>query len=319
MTSTRRLALQPMATKALGDAILLRLEAGTSDSPSRRFHAGRPVPAFTIGTGADWRIDAPGVAPIHAYLKFDGHALSVATADPDDPVLVDGRPVPETWLALAAPCTLAMGGARLAIDSRISSEFPAALPPAPIHADVATRIDIQPLWANQDEKFEAAARELTRTAFEPSATTEVAPSASDAISDARPGRARPTKAIVLLVAATLVSLAAYRWIVPRLGSPEPAAGRVEAPPISPPERATAPATPPIAAAPVAAAPVAVAPASPPSATSPTKTMEREAVDALTAGDFAKASKLYRALAEAHPNQHAFKEALRILEERSRPH
>jgi hypothetical protein len=52
-------------------------------------------------------------------------------------------------------------------------------------------------------------------------------------------------------------------------------------------------------------------------TSAAKTPEREAVDALTAGDFAKASRLYRALAEARPDQPAFKEALRILEERSR--
>jgi hypothetical protein len=56
----------------------------------------------------------------------------------------------------------------------------------------------------------------------------------------------------------------------------------------------------------------------PAPSSVTKTVEREAVDAFTAGDFVKASRFYRDLAETHPDKPAFKEALRILEERSRP-
>lgn len=292
MTSTRRLALEPMEpaqAKSLGDAIVLRVEVGTSNSPSRRFHAGRPVPAFTIGTGADWKIEAPGVASIHAYLRFDGHALFVATADPEDPVLVDERPAPETWFAVAPPCTLAIGGARLAIDSRISSEFPAAVPPASSHADMATRIDIEPLWENETD------------------------GANDDASEARTSRARPGKAIVLVLGAALVSAAAYRWVASRLGSPEPAA-RAEAPAPSAVAKSSAPEP----AMPVAAPPIVTSPVPAVPQGSAAKTIEREAVDALTAGDFAKATQLYRALVETHPNQPAFKDALRILEQRSRP-
>src|SRR5258705_10006035 len=127
MSTTRRIAVEP---KDLGDAIVVRVEVGASDTPSRRFHPGQATETFTIGTSGAWKIEAPGVASVHAYGRFDGRQFFVATADPEDPVLVDGRLVPETWLAVVDPSTLAIGGARLAVDPRLSSEFPAAAPPA---------------------------------------------------------------------------------------------------------------------------------------------------------------------------------------------
>jgi hypothetical protein len=290
------------AVETLGDAILARLEAGVSDAPSKRFHSGQPVPTFTMGTAGGWKIDAPGVAAVHAYGRFDGQRLLVATADPDRPALLDGRPVPETWLELRAPCVLAIGSARIAIDARTSSEFPAvqARVAGPVQADAATRIDIEPLWA--DEK----------------------PAASDPIAPELPARRAPprrhARALLLALGAALTIAGAHRFVAWRrtMSPPDPIAEEVAAqPPAARPPApvASSPAVEPSVSPRAARAPVG--PALPMAPTSSAKTPERDAVDALTAGDFAKASRLYRALADAHPDQPAFKEALRILEERSR--
>jgi hypothetical protein len=287
----------------LGDAIVARLETGVSDTPLKRFHSGQPVATFTMGTAGGWKIDAPGVAAVHAYGRFDGQRLLVATADPDRPVLLDGRPVPETWLELCAPCVLAIGSARIAIDARTSSEFPAgqARVAAPAQADAATRIDIEPLWA--DDK--------------PAASEPTAPELPVRRSPSR----RHSRALLLALGAALTIAGAHRFVAWRRASLPPDPVEEEVAPQAP-----AAARPPAPVASGAAIELSVpprttrapvGPALPATPTSAAKTPEREAVDALTAGDFAKASRLYRALAEARPDQPAFKEALRILEERSR--
>jgi hypothetical protein len=307
--TTRRIAVE--ATKELGDAIVMRLEVGTSDTPSRRFHAGQPASTFTIGTIGAWKIEAPGVAPVHAYARFDGRQLFVATADPDDPATVDGRTVPETWLAVAAPSTLAVGGARLTIDSRLSSEFPAAPASDPSPAEAATRIDIEPLWVQEAQKLPQP--------DEPPPPIERKERGEKEKEVAPQGRGTaPAKALVFVVGAALVAFAAYRIVAMRQAEPPPVAETLAAPPAaaksSAPIETTAPIEPPRAApTQVALAPAAIAT---PAGKNVERTVEREAVDALTAGDFTKAAKLYRTLNETRPNQPAFKEALRILEERS---
>jgi len=299
------------------------LEAGTSDMRAKQFQPGQAVATFTIGTGGSWKIEAPGVAAVHAYGRFDGSRLLVATADPDQPVLLDGRPVPETWLAVAAPAVLAMGHARVAIESRVSSEFPAAAPAVKSRTEAATRIDIEPPWGdNQVERFEKAAHELTRTQFDqaPPAARDVGRTSEPGPAEAR-ARRKPLMTVLLLVLGAGFTAAAYRFIGP--GRTAPVAAVLE----EMPSRAPSSATP---VAPVERTAQVIEPSRPalPASTSVApgassnpggRTVEREAVDALTAGDFAKASRLYRALTEAHPQNPAFKEALRILEQRSQPH
>jgi hypothetical protein len=45
------------------------------------------------------------------------------------------------------------------------------------------------------------------------------------------------------------------------------------------------------------------------------TLERRAADAFAAGDFPTALRIYRDLAEAHPDQPAFRQAVKILEQK----
>jgi hypothetical protein len=304
--TTRRIAVE--TTKELGDAIVMRVEVGTSDTPSRRFHPGQPASTFTIGTIGAWKIEAPGVAPVHAYARFDGRQLFVATADPDDPATVDGRTVPETWLAVAAPSTLAIGSARLTIDSRLSSEFPVAPASDPSPAEAATRIDIEPLWVQEAQKLPQP--------DDPPAPIERKEKEKET---APHGRGTSAKALVFVVGAAVVAFAAYRIVALRQAEPPPAAAIADTP-VAPPTAAKSSApietTAPIEPQRVAPAQVAPAVAASPAGKAVERSVEREAVDALTAGDFAKAARLYRTLNETRPNQPAFKEAVRILEERS---
>ena len=54
MTTTRRIPVE--TTKDLGDAIVVRIEVGRSDTSVQRFHPGQPASTFAIGTSGAWKI-----------------------------------------------------------------------------------------------------------------------------------------------------------------------------------------------------------------------------------------------------------------------
>jgi hypothetical protein len=110
------------------ETLVVRVDAGISDTKVRRFRAGSPVATLTVGTQGAWKVEAPGVASVHAYLRFDGRQLLVATSDPRRPVIIDGRAAPETWSPLQPPTVLSLGQACLAVERHVAG----ATPPNPV-------------------------------------------------------------------------------------------------------------------------------------------------------------------------------------------
>jgi hypothetical protein len=75
---------------------------------------GLELAPLSVGTGGAWQVSAAGVRTVHLYVYFDGQTLFLQSAAPDDPPLMDGRPVPAAWTPAPAPCTITFGHARLA-------------------------------------------------------------------------------------------------------------------------------------------------------------------------------------------------------------
>jgi len=92
---------------------LIEIRIGSGDPQSMRVQPGESLGPTLLGTRGAWRVDAPGVAPEHAELYFDGGQLFVRSVSPGALVLVGGSPVPEVWTPLDAPSEIVLGGARL--------------------------------------------------------------------------------------------------------------------------------------------------------------------------------------------------------------
>jgi len=74
---------------------------------------GSEVGPISLGTEGAWRVVAPGVAPKHAYLFYDGQRLFLQSLNSGTPAMVDGKAIPDEWTELSAPCEIALGDARL--------------------------------------------------------------------------------------------------------------------------------------------------------------------------------------------------------------
>jgi hypothetical protein len=350
--------------KEESEAFVVRVDVGSSESKIRRFRTGNPVATLTVGSQGAWKVEAPGVASVHAYLRFDGRQLLVATSDPRRPVVIDGRPAPETWSPLHPPCLLSLGHASLSVERDVGQ---AVTPPNPVLAasphssgdeDEPTRAIPMPAagWQVEAEHDEASAAELpsaepTRLQFGPLEPPEPAGTRALQVSSLPPTFLDPPSLAVDgalgtrgstptpthepdralrqrwlrrggLVLGGVVAVSGIYWMASQgraaLADPSgsPAA---EGPPnvasIVPP--ASAPLA--VQAAPVVAPPSFVSPPEPEptgSATGArTTTLERRAADALAAGDFPTALRFYRELAVARPDVPAFRQAVRILEQK----
>lgn len=64
----------------------------------------------SVGSAGAVRVKGPSVLPEHALLMMRGGVVHVASADPSNPVLVDGAPAPTYWVAVPLPCRLTIGG-----------------------------------------------------------------------------------------------------------------------------------------------------------------------------------------------------------------
>ncbi len=71
---------------------------------------------MSVGTQGTWRVEAPGVHPVHLYIYFDGQTLFLQSPDVPDPPTVDGRPLPASWTPAAPQCTVSFGRATLVFE-----------------------------------------------------------------------------------------------------------------------------------------------------------------------------------------------------------
>jgi hypothetical protein len=364
------------------EALVVRVDAGISDTKVRRFRAGTPVATMTVGSQGAWKVEAPGVASVHAYLRFDGHQLLVATSDPRRPVVVDGTALPETWSPLQPPCVLSLGQANLSVHCAAAAVTPAspaiaAAPPSGEAEDEQTCRKSSPIagpaWHGAPQEAEPSPMDVppaepTRLQFGPlESPAHLEPSAPlESLAHLAPAHlepsAQPTRAVQVSsllptslepslegegelgafgslpppfeqrrlrwqrrvqAAGVLLGLAVIVVGVYRLASPRSAA--VPGTSLSPSASeihasAPLPTSPaPVVTASPPAAPLLFVPGAEPgpsvSGSGARLTPERRAADAFAAGDFATALRLYRELAAAHPDQPAFRQAVKILEEK----
>jgi hypothetical protein len=360
---TARRALTSVQAIEESEAFVVRVDVGTSDTKARRFRPGGAAATLTVGSQGAWKVEAPGVASVHAYLRFDGRQLLVATSDPRRPVVIDGQPLPETWSLLQPPCLLNLGQACLSVER----SFAEATPPSPALAastralvfeeEATCRRSVPPLApggqiaAEHDASLDdLPPAEATRLQFGPlespdrvgtravqvsslpPALLDSAPATSEGELDSsgsippppfqerdkRVRRLLQTGGLVLGLAVVIGG--AYRLASPRKaavsGGTSPAAGQRANVPAAGTPRPASPLA--VTVSPAITAPLFVAPeplSAAPSGVRGQNTPERRAADAFAAGDFPTALRLYRDLAAAHPEQPAFRQAVRILEEK----
>ena len=92
---------------------VIEVRAGTSDQPVKELRPGNQLAPTSVGRSGMWRVDAPGVLDVHAYVYFDGQALFLQSADPSNPAKSNGQTIGATWTQVEIPCTIEIGRARL--------------------------------------------------------------------------------------------------------------------------------------------------------------------------------------------------------------
>jgi hypothetical protein len=117
--------------------ILVQVVEGNAWETSKTFSPGAPVGPLGLGTAADWRVEGPGVGPIHAYFYYDGAALLAASAAPYT-ATANGAPLGSDWTPLPLPCELSLGGARFQIQDAAAFDDAATNAPAEEIDDAAT-------------------------------------------------------------------------------------------------------------------------------------------------------------------------------------
>lgn len=120
--------------------IQVQIIEGRAWEPSKIFTPGTPVGPISLGSAAEWVIDGQGIAPIHAYLYFDGTLLMAATAPPHT-TTVNGAPISSDWAPLPIPCEVLLGSARIQVQppgQLFDDAATHALPASEIEEDAAT-------------------------------------------------------------------------------------------------------------------------------------------------------------------------------------
>jgi hypothetical protein len=116
---------------------VLTLTGGVSPLPQSVFVWGTASRAFSVGTHGDWAINAPGVAPVHFFLRFDGKMLHIAGGPSGAPLSVSGVVVDQTWRPLPVFSLVAFGGAQLRVTCEPAAPRPQSAPPVGVTAPVA--------------------------------------------------------------------------------------------------------------------------------------------------------------------------------------
>jgi hypothetical protein len=110
---------------------VLRVVAGTSRQMVRVFTPGVAVPPFSVGTHADWVVEAGGVEPIHFFASFDGAQLHVAIGSPTAKLSLRLNAVGREWVTAQAPSALIFGEACLALSQEVIPSAAPAPSPSP--------------------------------------------------------------------------------------------------------------------------------------------------------------------------------------------
>ncbi len=305
---------------------------GSSDRAALILRPGEPQGPLGVGRQGDWRIEAQGVGAVHVYLFFDGQSLHASNADRTTPTLVQGRPIDAAWTRVDPPAEIVLAGARLrvmrapahVVESSMTTA-PAVGLPAP-DASPPPSPRARPTWDERPVVAPHRDDETTRLdpidvptppgvppvqpGAAPRAPAPVAPRKVGALRAAWGESSWVQKAILLLmpfaVVATFVVFDDDPAPTPRRARPA-ASAAVAASVATPGASATAAAAPPAAPV-VPSAPSAAAPARD---ARDKRTDERAAADAVAAGAWGEAARLYDALAAAHPESRALREAARI--------
>ncbi|HJL17947.1 MAG TPA: FHA domain-containing protein, partial [Sandaracinaceae bacterium LLY-WYZ-13_1] len=95
-----------------------RLTRGTSVGEIWEISSEYPEARLTVGADprAGWRIEAPGVRPIHCELFWDGEALWVADTHRAGGVFLDGQRVGD-WMQIEGPAELRFAQAALDVET----------------------------------------------------------------------------------------------------------------------------------------------------------------------------------------------------------
>jgi hypothetical protein len=128
----------------------ITVSSGTSDRSRIELVPGTPVEPFSVGSSGSWVVSAAGVAPVHAYLSFNGKTVFVASA-PGSSVRAGGAVIGTDWKELAPPCEIELGSARLRLEDPSQAAAPKAAEPVDYDDDAPTQY--QPVPA----EFQAAA------------------------------------------------------------------------------------------------------------------------------------------------------------------
>jgi hypothetical protein len=146
--------------------IRIHVAQGNGEPPQMQFTLGEKVGPRSLGAGAEWRISATAVLPIHAYVYYDGTQLFIRSAQDRNRVMVDGSAVGEDWQAIQVPCSVRMGLAVLSVSAETDDEVDTS--------DSDETQKIVPLLAANVVRWGAAAAE-------PSASAKPASAASTSV------------------------------------------------------------------------------------------------------------------------------------------
>lgn len=91
----------------------IEVRVGRGEPTAIRMMPGEQVGPIALGTQAGWRIEAAGVAEEHGYLYFDGTDVFLQSTSLQNPVRVNGQPIPCEWIPIFPPCDISLGSAEL--------------------------------------------------------------------------------------------------------------------------------------------------------------------------------------------------------------
>lgn len=98
------------------------LERGpdSEGSPPLAFVGGQEQGPISMGSLGDFRVEGRGVLEVHGFVLFDGDGLYLCSADPDSPLVADGKRISADWNPVGVPCTLVLGRVRAVLRSTVA-------------------------------------------------------------------------------------------------------------------------------------------------------------------------------------------------------
>lgn len=317
--------------------VYLEVQGATDRAPSRRFVSGDACAPLTVGRTGQFRIDGRGVLDVHAFVHFDGTCVFVCSTDATSPVMVGDHALPRRWTPVAPGTKLRFGDVVVAVLARTESAGAVGatdvcsppvertaepnVVPSVVVDDDATRIDPMRDAADDATRIQPSPVMLVP---EPTGVAHVpVVHAPTVILPARAEKQRKRRRLLLVgscaVAATWTVMALVIFAIHHRKGGAPASAAASSS-VEPRPSPPSPQPDPFGESPVPTGVVVhAAPARSVVTRSAAKqppTTERLAVDALHAGDVARALTLYLQLASEQPDNPAFARAATMLRART---